>query len=67
MDITQIVLTQIVIAVPTIAAFYGMTNARLNTLEQKQKLQELNGERLARIEEKTDIILNFYNKQKSVL
>lgn len=45
--------------------FYGMTNARLKHLEKQIENNRDLGERLARIEEKTSLIINFFNHEKN--
>jgi len=45
-----------------LAIFYGYTNARLKSLEDKMKQQNDYIERLARLEEKINLLLKFAEK-----
>jgi hypothetical protein len=45
-----------------LAIFYGYTNARLKSLEDKMKQQNDYVERLARLEEKINLLLKFHEK-----
>jgi hypothetical protein len=45
-----------------LAIFYGYTNARLKSLEDKMKQQNDYIERLARLEEKINLLLKFHEK-----
>jgi hypothetical protein len=45
-----------------LAIFYGYTNARLKSLEDKMKSQNDFIDRLARLEEKINLLLKFHEK-----
>ncbi len=47
-----------------IAIFYGYTNARLKALEEKLKNQNDIAERITRLEEKINLLLEFKMLQK---
>jgi hypothetical protein len=46
--------------------FYGMTNARLKHLEKQIETNKDLSERLARIEEKTTLIIKFFQHEKNI-
>jgi hypothetical protein len=45
--------------------FYGMTNTRLKHLEKQIETNKDLSERLARIEEKTTLIIKFFQHEKN--
>ena len=64
MEIVQIATTLLSSSI-MFGVFYGMTNARLKHLEKQIENNRDLGERLARIEEKTSLIINFFKHEKN--
>ena len=58
-------LTTLVTSAAMFGVFYGMTNARLKNLEKQIETNKDLSERLARIEEKTTLIIKFFQHEKN--
>lgn len=59
------ILTQLISSCLFFGIFYGVTNTRLKHIEAQIKANNDLSERLARIEEKTSLIIKYFTNEKN--